>query len=150
MRLWQRLAGRGGMIAFFLLPNMAVFALFVIVPLGINVAYSLSGGTQLFLPSRSFVGPENFARLLTCDNHLAPATCRDDLFWIAVWNTVRFVALQVVVLVAVGKRRNLAKFIVYLVALAGGQWIAFRHADARRPTATRKPKASPSAEIGPL
>lgn len=101
MRLWQRLAGRGGMIAFFLLPNMAVFALFVIVPLGINVAYSLSGGTQLFLPSRSFVGPENFARLLTCDNHLAPATCRDDLFWIAVWNTVRFVALQVVVLVAV-------------------------------------------------
>ena len=86
MRFWQRLAGRGGMIAFFLLPNMAVFALFVIVPLGINVAYSLSGGTQLFLPSRSFVGPENFARLLTCDNHLAPATCRDDLFWIAVWN----------------------------------------------------------------
>ena len=44
MRLWQRIAGRGGMIAFFLAPNMAIFGLFVIVPLGLNVAYALSGG----------------------------------------------------------------------------------------------------------
>ncbi len=101
MRLWQRIAGRGGMIAFFLAPNMAIFGLFVIVPLGLNVAYALSGGTALFLPQRSYVGAANFERLLTCGDHMDPATCRDDLFWIAVWNTVRFVGLQVVVLVGV-------------------------------------------------
>ena len=55
MRLWQRIAGRGGMIAFFLAPNMAIFGLFVIVPLGLNVAYALSGGTALFLPQRPYL-----------------------------------------------------------------------------------------------
>lgn len=101
MRLWQRLTGKGGMIAFFLLPNMLVFTLFVIVPLGINIVYSTTGGTDLFLPARSYVGADNFGRLLSCTDHMTPATCRDDLFWIAVWNTVRFVLLQVVVLVIV-------------------------------------------------
>ncbi|WP_246175216.1 carbohydrate ABC transporter permease [Paracoccus limosus] len=80
---------------------MLVFTLFVIVPLGINIAYSTTGGTDLFLPARSYVGGDNFGRLLSCADHLTPATCRDDLFWVAVWNTVRFVLLQVVVLVIV-------------------------------------------------
>lgn len=101
MRAWQRIAGKGGMIAFFLLPNMLVFTLFVIVPLGINIAYSMTGGTELFLPDRTYVGSENFDRLLTCDNHMVPGTCRDDLFWIAVWNTAKFVVLQVSLLVVV-------------------------------------------------
>lgn len=101
MRAWQRIAGKGGMIAFFLLPNMLVFTLFVIVPLGINIAYSMTGGTELFLPDRTYVGSENFDRLLACDNHMVPGTCRDDLFWIAVWNTAKFVVLQVSLLVVV-------------------------------------------------
>lgn len=95
MRWWQRLTGKGGMIAFFLLPNMLVFTLFVIVPLGINIVYSTTGGTALFLSDRPYVAGENFDRLLTCNDYTAPGTCRDDLFWIAVWNTVRFVVLQV-------------------------------------------------------
>jgi alpha-1,4-digalacturonate transport system permease protein len=33
LRLWQRLAGQNGMAAFFLLPNMAIFGMFVLLPL---------------------------------------------------------------------------------------------------------------------
>jgi len=95
LRWWQRFAGRGGMIGFFLAPNMAIFGIFVLIPLAINLAYSVTGGTKLFLPDRSYVGGEHFARLLTCDNHFDPSTCRDDLFWTAVGNTFKFVVLQV-------------------------------------------------------
>lgn len=95
LRWWQRIAGRGGMIGFFLAPNMLIFGIFVLIPLVINVAYSVTGGTKLFLPDRSYVGGEHFARLLTCDNHFDPGTCRDDLFWTAVGNTFKFVVLQV-------------------------------------------------------
>src|SRR5690606_10914319 len=83
------------MVALFLLPNMAIFAIFVLVPIGLNVAYSLTGGSQVFLADRPFVGAEHYARLLECENHLRPRSCRDDTFWTAVWNTARFVVLQV-------------------------------------------------------
>ncbi len=95
LRAWQRLTGRGGMIAFFLIPNMAVFGIFVIVPLVINFFYSVTGGTALFLSDRPFVGAEHFDRLLTCTDHFNPTTCREDMFWTAVWNTSKFVVLQV-------------------------------------------------------
>lgn len=95
MRAWQRATGQGGMIVLFLLPNMAIFATFVLVPLAINFAYSATGGTGIFLSQRSYVGTDNFARLLDCENHLRPSTCRDDTFWTAVWNTARFVLFQV-------------------------------------------------------
>lgn len=101
LRWWQRLTGKGGMIAFFLLPNMIVFGIFVIVPLAINFAYSMTGGNELFLTDRSFVGNQHFDRLLTCDDHFNPSTCRDDLFWTAVWNTARFVLVQVTTMVIV-------------------------------------------------
>ena len=101
LRWWQRVTGRGGMIAFFLAPNLIVFGIFVLVPLVINVVYSITGGTELFLPDRSYVGAAHFDRLLTCDNHFDPGTCRDDLFWTAVWNTARFVVLQVSLMIVV-------------------------------------------------
>jgi alpha-1,4-digalacturonate transport system permease protein len=95
LRAWQRLAGERGMIAFFLAPNMAIFGIFVLFPLLTNFVYSVTGGDALFLKDRSFVGGEHYVRLLTCENHLDPFTCRDDQFWTAVWNTARFVVLQV-------------------------------------------------------
>ncbi len=101
LQWWQRVAGRGGMITFFLLPNMAIFSIFVLVPLIINFAYSVTGGTELFLPERSFLGGANFHRLLACDDYFTPSTCRDDLFWTAVWNTARFVAFQVTTMTVV-------------------------------------------------
>ncbi len=98
---FQRLAGLNGMAAFFLLPNMAVFGIFVLFPLFINILYSMTGGTALFLADRTFVGPAQYQRLFDCRNYLDPKSCGEDLFWTAVWNTAGFVVVQVVLMVTV-------------------------------------------------
>ena len=95
LRLWQSLTGQPGMIVFFLLPNLAIFGVFILVPMVLNFAYSFTGGTELFLPDRTWVGGAQYAQLLDCGNYLDPNTCREDMFWTAVWNTARFVVLQV-------------------------------------------------------
>ena len=66
LRALQRATGQGGMIAFFLAPNMAIFGIFVLVPLFVNFAYSATGGTALFLPDRAWVGGQ----------HMSPARLR--------------------------------------------------------------------------
>jgi alpha-1,4-digalacturonate transport system permease protein len=101
LRWWQARMGTGGMAVVFLLPNMAVFGVFVIVPLMLNVVYSLTGGDGILLPDRRYVGGEQYANLLDCGNYLKPLTCREDLFWIAVRNTATFVVFQVTLMVAV-------------------------------------------------
>jgi alpha-1,4-digalacturonate transport system permease protein len=101
LRALQRLTGERGMIAFFLAPNMAIFGIFVLFPLVTNFVYSTTGGTNLFLADRSFVGAAHYVRLLDCENYLDRSTCRDDLFWTAVWNTARFVVLQVTLITSV-------------------------------------------------
>jgi alpha-1,4-digalacturonate transport system permease protein len=52
----QKRAGLTGMAAFFLFPNMAIFTIFVLLPLVINFVYSMTGGNAIFLSERSFVG----------------------------------------------------------------------------------------------
>lgn len=95
LRAWQRMTGQGGMIALFLLPNMAIFSIFVLIPLGMNALYSTTGGVEFFLSDRPYVGADHYTRLLDCGNYLDPLSCRDDMFWTAVWNTARFVLFQV-------------------------------------------------------
>lgn len=97
----QRFGGTNGMAAFFLLPNMAVFGIFVLFPLVINIVYSTTSGTALFLANRNFVGAAQYQRLFDCRSYLDPNSCTEDLFWTAVWNTVAFVSVQVVLMVAV-------------------------------------------------
>jgi alpha-1,4-digalacturonate transport system permease protein len=99
LRAWQRLTGQNGMAAFFLLPNMAVFGIFVLLPLVFNFAYSVTGGTALFLADREFVGAAQFARLLNCSDFTDPSTCQEDQFLIAVRNTALFVLFQVSLLI---------------------------------------------------
>lgn len=99
LRLWQRVAGQNGMVAFFLAPNLAIFGIFVLLPLVLNVAYSMTTGAALFLTERSFVGGAQFARLLTCENYLDLSTCTEDQFWTAVRNTALFTLLQVTLLI---------------------------------------------------
>lgn len=101
LRLWQRLAGRGGVIAFFLLPNMAIFSVFVLFPLVINIAYSMTTGSALFLADRDYVGLAQYQRLLRCDDYTNILTCQEDQFWTALKNTALFVLLQVSLLITV-------------------------------------------------
>ncbi|MEM6761361.1 MAG: sugar ABC transporter permease [Pseudomonadota bacterium] len=101
LRAWQKRTGRNGMAAFFLAPNMAIFGIFILFPLVVNFMYSMTGGVDLFLRDRSFVGGEHYERLIDCQNYLDTSTCKDDLFWNAVWNTAGFVIIQVALLTAV-------------------------------------------------
>jgi alpha-1,4-digalacturonate transport system permease protein len=101
LRLLQKKAGLTGMAAFFLLPNMAIFTIFVLLPLVINFVYSMTGGTAIFLDSRYFVGAEQYQRLFSCASYLDPNSCAEDKFWISVRNTAGFVAAQVPLLIVV-------------------------------------------------
>ncbi|TCU15956.1 carbohydrate ABC transporter permease [Rhizobium sullae] len=101
LRWLQRVTGISGMAAFFLLPNMLIFGIFVLLPFFINFAYSMTGGTALFLPDRSFVGGDQYARLFDCTNYLNANSCAEDTFWTAVGNTGWFVIIQVTLMIAV-------------------------------------------------
>jgi alpha-1,4-digalacturonate transport system permease protein len=101
LRALQKATGLTGMAAFFLLPNMAIFTIFVLLPLVINFVYSMTGGTAIFLDSRTFVGGEQYRLLLTCADYLDPNSCAEDRFWIAVRNTGGFVLVQVPMLIVV-------------------------------------------------
>src|ERR1700754_1529059 len=82
LRFWQKRPGLNGMAAFFLAPNMLIFGIFVLLPIGINVAYSLTGGSAFFLTNRVYVGTEQYERLLSCPDYLDPPSCVEDGFWI--------------------------------------------------------------------
>ena len=99
LRVWQRWTGQNGMAAFFLAPNMAIFGIFVLLPLVINVAYSMTSGSALFITDREYVGAAQYARLLTCADYSDPSTCQEDQFWTALRNTALFVILQVTLLI---------------------------------------------------
>lgn len=99
LRALQRLLGIGSMPYFFILPNLAFFGVFVILPLFINFAYSVTGGTNLYLQDRPFVGTEQYTFLFDCGNYLDPTTCREDRFWRGVFNTFTFVFFQVSLMV---------------------------------------------------
>lgn len=97
--LQRRLAGgRFGWL--FVGPNLIVFGLFSILPILIDVWYSLTGGPALALAQRPVVGGGNFHALLACTSYLHPETCRQDTFWYGVWNTLRFVVCQVGLMLA--------------------------------------------------
>ncbi|WP_246251406.1 carbohydrate ABC transporter permease [Rhizobium rhizoryzae] len=99
LRLLQKRAGIGGMAAFFLAPNMLIFGVFVLLPIIINLIYSMTGGSALFLSERSFVGTDQYAKLFDCKSYLDPMSCQEDAFWTAVGNTFWFVVLQVSLLI---------------------------------------------------
>ncbi|MEM6460937.1 MAG: sugar ABC transporter permease [Pseudomonadota bacterium] len=98
-RAIQRLIGIGRMPYIFLIPNLAFFGLFVIVPLIINFAFSVTGGDELFLEDRVYVGGEQYSYLADCDNFLDPQSCREDRFWRGIYNTCIFVFFQVTFMV---------------------------------------------------
>src|SRR4051812_9657368 len=76
MRWLQRAIGARRMAYVFLLPNFAFFGLFVFLPIGINVVFSVTGGTALFPSQRPYVGSDQFAYLFDCASYLDPSSCR--------------------------------------------------------------------------
>jgi alpha-1,4-digalacturonate transport system permease protein len=99
MRAVQRLLGERRMPYVFLLPNLAFFGLFVFVPLGLNLWYSLTGGAALFPSQRPYVGLQQYGFLFDCGNILDVSSCREDHFWRGVHNTLFFVVIQVSLMV---------------------------------------------------
>ena len=99
MLFLQRLLGINRLAWVFLLPNLVLFGLFAFLPVILNVAYATTGGANVLLADRPFVGARNFATLAECANYLDPNSCREDKFWRAVWNTAWFVTLQVGIMV---------------------------------------------------
>ena len=91
----QRLIGSKNMPYFFVLPNLIIFGLFVLFPMLLNFYYAMTGGTNLFLQDRPFIGLANFKILFSCESIFDPNTCVEDRFWRAVWNTGFFVIFQV-------------------------------------------------------
>ncbi|BFM49230.1 sugar ABC transporter permease [Marinomonas sp. THO17] len=92
----QKVIGIHRMAYFFLAPNMILFALFVFLPVGLAIAYAFTGGTEMLIWNRPFVGLENFRRLLSCSSYMDPATCEYDIFWTAIHNTGWYTALNVI------------------------------------------------------
>ena len=56
----QKIVGVRNMPYIFLLPNLIFFGLFVIVPLGVNVAFSVTGGDELLFAEREFSGAKHY------------------------------------------------------------------------------------------
>lgn len=83
----------------FVLPNLLIFGIFILFPMLLNFVYAFTGGIEFFPASRPWVGTANFGQLLSCENFLDPNTCREDLFWRSVYNTIVYVVAQVSLMV---------------------------------------------------
>ncbi|GAB7195979.1 hypothetical protein DZS_35690 [Dickeya ananatis] len=90
VNLLQKFGGRRVMPWFFIAPNMLLFAVFVFIPILLAVCYAFTGGTNILLWDRPYVGLQNFSTLLSCEQYTVPSTCEQDLFWTGIYNTVSF------------------------------------------------------------
>ncbi len=80
-------------------PNLLIFGLFTFLPIVINLVYAVTGGVNLMPNQRPFTGMENFAILFECADYTDLQTCRKDIFWRAIFNTIQFSLIQVVLMV---------------------------------------------------
>jgi len=95
----QKWIGLRRMAYVFVLPNLLIFGIFILFPMLLNFVYAFTGGTEFFPGQRPWVGTANFETLLTCESFLDPNTCREDLFWRAIFNTAGYVVFQVALMV---------------------------------------------------
>jgi alpha-1,4-digalacturonate transport system permease protein len=95
MDIVQRRIGIQRMAYIFVLPNMLLFATFSILPILGNFYYAFTGGTKVLPENRYFAGTANFEFLLQCNNYIEPSSCRADLFWRGLYNTVGYVVFAV-------------------------------------------------------
>jgi alpha-1,4-digalacturonate transport system permease protein len=98
-KLGQRWLGMPRLAWMFVGPNLLVFGLFTFLPIVINFFYAVTGGVKLMPLERPFTGVENFAILFECRDYFDIQTCRKDIFWRAIFNTIKFSLIQVVLMV---------------------------------------------------
>jgi alpha-1,4-digalacturonate transport system permease protein len=98
-KLGQKWLGTSRLAWLFVGPNLLVFGIFTFLPILINFVYATTGGVKLFPFDRPYTGVENFQILLECRNYLDLQTCRKDVFWRSMLNTVKFSVIQVVLMV---------------------------------------------------
>jgi alpha-1,4-digalacturonate transport system permease protein len=91
----QKRIGVRRMAYIFVLPNMLFFTTFYLLPLLINFYYALTGGAKPLPKDRIYTGTQGFEILLQCNNYLDPNSCRADLFWRGLYNTVGYVVFAV-------------------------------------------------------
>lgn len=94
-RLAQRLLGTQKVAWLFVAPNLAVFGVFTFLPIIINFFYAATAGVELMPANRPYSGLDNFETLLKCGDYTDLSTCNKDIFWRAVFNTLKFSLLQV-------------------------------------------------------
>ncbi|MCX7279768.1 MAG: sugar ABC transporter permease [Burkholderiales bacterium] len=98
-RLGQKWLGNSRIGWLFVGPNLLVIGVFTFLPIVINLVYAATGGVNLLPTQRPFVGVENFSILLECRDYMDLQTCRTDIFWRSILNTVKFSLIQVVLMV---------------------------------------------------
>jgi alpha-1,4-digalacturonate transport system permease protein len=98
-RLGQRLLGVSRIGWLFVAPNLIVFGLFTFLPILINFIYAGTGGVKLMPLERPYTGMENFGILFECRDYFDIQTCRKDVFWRAIYNTIKFSLWQVALMV---------------------------------------------------
>ncbi|MGB7340321.1 MAG: sugar ABC transporter permease [Phototrophicaceae bacterium] len=95
----QSVIGIKGMAYLFVLPNLLIFGIFILFPMLLNFGYAFTGGTDIFLDERPYVGTRNVEQLFQCEDLFDYTTCREDKFIRAVGNTLWFVTAQVSLMV---------------------------------------------------
>ena len=98
-RLGQRWLGSSRIGWLFVGPNLLIIGVFTFLPIAINLVYAVTGGIDLLPAKRPFTGLENFSILLQCRDYSDLQTCRTDVFWRSILNTVKFSLIQVVLMV---------------------------------------------------
>ena len=91
----QKRVGIQGMAYIFILPTLLFFATFSFIPILINFYCAITSGVKPLPKDRFFVGLENFYILHKCSNYIDPSSCRVDLFWRGLYNTVGYVIFEV-------------------------------------------------------
>jgi alpha-1,4-digalacturonate transport system permease protein len=91
----QSIIGIKGMAYVFVVPNLLIFGIFILFPMVLNFGYAFTGGSQLYLQDRPYVGTRNLEQLFECQDLLNYRTCREANFIRAISNTALFVISQV-------------------------------------------------------
>lgn len=97
----QSAIGIKGMAYAFVLPNLVIFGFFILFPMITNFVYAFTGGDELFLANRPYIGTQNLERLFDCEDFSRPVTCDEDIFIRSITNTAIFVVSQVGLMIAV-------------------------------------------------